>query len=53
MNEIKQFADKNISLPIVVSAALGTIVSGVAVYAMAKSGLKPLKKAAAVAKGGK
>ncbi len=53
VNSGKQFANNNVSMPVVVSSALGTLVAGVAITLAVKSNLKPLKAAAKVAKGAK
>lgn len=49
----KVLASNNVKAPLVVSAALGSMLAGVVVYFAAKSGVKSVQKAATVAKGGK
>jgi hypothetical protein len=49
VNQAKAYIDPKI----VVSSAIGAAVLGAVVYAASKSGVKPLKDAAKVAKGGK
>jgi len=45
----KMKAKENVSMPIVVSSALGAMVASAVLYFAMKSGIKPLKKAAKVA----
>lgn len=47
----KQFASENISTPVVVSSAIGTLVAGTAITLALNSKIKLLKDAAKVAKG--
>lgn len=53
VNSTKQFANQNVSMPVVVSSALGTLAAGALITMAVKSKIGILKDAAKVAKGGK
>ena len=53
VNNVKMAAKRNIDTKVVVSTAVGVALFGLVTFLAVKSGVKPLKEAAAVAKGGK
>ncbi|WP_341937197.1 hypothetical protein [Marinimicrobium sp. C2-29] len=52
MNQLKPIT-KNIDAKVVTSVVVGMSAFGAIMYAAVRSGVKPLKQAASVAKGGK
>ena len=53
VDQAKNFAAANINMPVVVSVVVGVAIFGGIMTMAKKSGVKTLKKGAAVAQGGK
>jgi len=48
VDDAKSAVNRNVDMKIVVSVAVGVALFGLSIYALKKSGVKPLKKVAAV-----